>query len=290
MGDLFKDKLDSARNRLTKKFKDQVKVTDETCFTGFDCYKKVAESDVDLVIMTQPPFFRPQALRAVIEAGKHAFVEKPVATDPAGIRSVLESADLADKKGLTIVAGTQARRMVNRQEVIKRIHDGQIGDIRTGQCFRLGGAMRGWAAGGVKEKPDGMSDMEYQIRRWLFMTWLSGDFIAEMHVHELDIVNWAMGGPPVKALGMGGRAQRTEDIFGNIWDHFAIEYEYENGVRIAYYGRQQDKASGRTYERLIGSKGSAYLSWGANKIEGANPYEYKGKQPKPDVQQHADPD
>jgi len=285
MGDLFRDRLDETLKALRNGLGDKVKVTEETCFVGFDAYEKVLQCDVDLVILTEPPHFRPQHLKAAIAAGKHAFIEKPVAVDPVGVRTVIEAAEQADQKGLTIVAGTQARRMPARVEMMKRIHDGAIGDLVGGQCIRTGDAMRDW---GLKERTPEMSDMEWQIRRWLFYTWLSGDFIAEMHVHELDIVNWAMGSPPARCYAIGGRQARTEPEFGDSYDHFAAEYEYPNGVRVAYLGSQIDGCSTKSFERFVGTKGTAYTDWAISRIDGPQPYEYEGPEVDPCLRQHAD--
>jgi predicted dehydrogenase len=297
MGDMFEDRLAACRAGLTRipddperaaqaaKLAAKVKVTDETCFFGWDAYKKVLATNVDLVILTTPPQFRPMHLKAAIEAGKHVFMEKPVAVDPVGVRSVMASSDLADQKGLTIVAGTQMRRISHLVEAVKRIGDGAIGEIRGGQCVRLSDAMRTW---GPAQRQPGWSDMEWQLRRWLFLTWLSGDFIAEMHVHNLDIVDWAIGSHPVQCIGLGGRQQRTEPEFGDVYDHFAVEYEYPNGLRIEYMGAQIDKVSDRCDQRLVGTKGSVYLDFGVARFEGANATEIAWDQYNPCLTQHAD--
>jgi predicted dehydrogenase len=285
MGDLFRDRLDSAIEELKKNLGEKIKVTEDTCFVGFDAYKKVIACDVDLVILTTPPHFRPEHLRAAVQAGKHVFMEKPVAVDPVGVRSVIASSELADEKNLTIVAGTQARRLAHRVEIVKRIHNGDIGEIVSGQCVRLGGGMMDW---GPKTRQPDWSEMEWQLRRWLFLTWLSGDFIAEMHVHELDIVNWAMNSHPVSCMGMGGRQVRTAPEYGNVFDQFAVEYEYPNGVRIEYMGTQIDGCSVRCNERFVGTKGSAYTDWATSYIEGQNPFKYKADSPDPCLRQHAD--
>jgi predicted dehydrogenase len=285
MGDVFKDRLDSCRTRLTQRLPDKVKVTDDTCFFGFDAYKKVLASDVDMVILTSTPHWRPQQFKAAIEAGKHVFMEKPVAVDPVGVRSVIATSELADQKNLTVVAGTQMRRISHLVGAMKRIHDGALGDIVSGQCVRLGGGMMTW---GPKERKPEWSDMEWQIRRWLFMTWLSGDFIVEMHVHNLDLVNWALDSHPVQCIGMGGRKVRTAPEYGNCYDHFAVEYEYPNGVRIEYMGNQIDGCTQRNDQRLVGTKGSAYMDFGRAIIEGQNPSEHNWDRVSPEVRQHAD--
>ena len=178
IGDLFQDHIDEAPSRIKANLEKRglpvneiYKVPEDNIFVGFDAYQKVIESGVDMVILTTPPNFRPTHLRAAVEAGKHVFMEKPVAVDPTGIRSVLKSSEMAKQKGLTVVSGTQMRRLLANRETIKRIHDGSIGDIVGGQCFRSGGAMRNWRMD-ERVKKNEWSEMEYQIRRWLFWTWL----------------------------------------------------------------------------------------------------------------------
>ena len=287
MGDLFRDRLDRCRRQLTEKLGAKVKVTNETCFDGWDAYKKVLASDVNLVILTTPPHFRPSHLRAAIEAGKHVFAEKPVAVDPVGVRSVIETSQLADQKGLTIVAGTQSRRMTHLIEGTKRIHNGDIGEIIGGQCVRIGGGMLTWSEE-TRQRQPGWSDMEWQLRRWLFLTWLSGDFIVEMHVHNLDRMNWVMNAHPVQCVGLGGRQVRTGPEYGNVYDHFAVEYEYPGGVRVEYMGAQMDKVTDRQDNRVVGTKGRAYTDSGNLIIEGVRPFKYDGPSPSPVIQQHAD--
>ena len=296
MGDLFNDRLERCLRTLSRppsensqgriSVSDKVKVTQDKCFVGWDAYKKVlACDDVDMVILTEPPHFRPGHLKAAIRAGKHVFMEKPVAVDPVGVRSVIASSELADRKKLTIVAGTQMRRISHLVEGIKRIHDGAIGELVGGQCVRIGGGMLTW---GQKQRQPNWSDMEWHLRRWLFLTWLSGDFIVEMHVHNLDVMNWALGAHPVQCIGMGGREVRTAPEYGNVFDHFAIEYEYPNGVRIEYMGAQIDKVSDRNDQRLVGTKGRAYADFGRIVAEGQNPFKYEWDEVDPCIKQHAD--
>jgi len=286
MGDIFKDRLENCRETLRKNLPDKVKVNEDTCFVGWDAYKKVIACDnVNLVILTAPPHFRPEHLKAAIEAGKHVFMEKPVAIDPTGIRSVIKSAELADEKKLTIVAGTQMRRISHLVEGIKSIQDGALGQILSGQCVRIGGGMLDW---GPRERQTNWPDMEWQLRRWLFWTWLSGDFVVEMHVHNLDIMNWVLGGHPIQCIGMGGRQVRTSPEYGNVYDHFAIEYEYPNSIRIEYMGAQIDGFSDRNDQRLVGTKGSAYIDFGRTVIEGENQREYTWDSSDPCLRQHAD--
>jgi len=258
---------------------DKINVAPERCFTGFDAYKKVLDSGVDLVILATPPHFRPLHLRAAIEAGKHVFMEKPVAVDPVGARSVIESSELAANKGLAIVAGTQRRHTASYVEMMQRVHDGAIGDLLGGQCYWNQGFL--W----VKKHLPEWSDMEWQIRNWLYFTWLSGDHIVEQHVHNIDVMNWAFGGPPVKCMGMGGRQVRTGEECGNIFDHFAVEFEYANGARVMSMCRQIDGCAHRNGERIVGAKGVADSRVG---ITGANPFKYEGPSVNGQVQEHAD--
>lgn len=294
IGDVFEDHVKSApeqiKTNLQKRglsVKDIYKVTPETTFTGFDAYKNVIASDVDMVILTTPPFFRPQHLRAAVEAGKHVFMEKPVAVDPVGVRSVIESSDMAQEKGLAIVSGTQLRRILSNRETIKRVHNGAIGELTGGQVVRAGGAMRDWRKEEEDRKPE-WSDLEYHIRRWLFWTWQSGDFITEMHVHNLDIMNWILQSHPVQCMGVGGRQVRTEAKYGDCFDHFAVEYEYPNDVRIEYIGTQIDGFTYRSDQRVTGTQGSVYLYGGNGIIKGANPWKFEGEKPNPSVLQYAE--
>lgn len=283
MGDLFEDRLKGAWGQLKKDFTDRVRVTPETQFTGFDAYKKViATPGVDLILHAAPPGFRPIHLRAAIEAGKHVFMEKPAGTDPAAIRSVIESAALADQKGLSIVAGTQRRHQWHYVDLMKRIHDGAIGEIRAAYAYWNGGDMIGYWKWWEKAS---MSDMEWQCRSWPWFVWTSGDHIVEQHVHNLDVVNWALGALPVSCMGMGGRAVRTQ---GNIWDHFGVEFEYPGGVRVLSMCRQINGCTDRVSESIVGTEGRVYTDSSVGRIEGPNAYQYNGPNPNPYVQEHKD--
>ena len=282
MGDLFRDRLDNSLAKLSMNVDDKVNVINDTYFTGFDAYKKVIASDIDMVILATPPHFRPEHLKAAVEAGKHVFTEKPVAVDPVGIRSVIESAKLAKSKGLAIVAGTQRRHQDHYLKIIKRIHNGDIGQIVSGQCYWNQDDL--W----VKKQMPRWSDMEWQCRNWLYFTWLSGDHIVEQHVHNLDVINWAIGSHPIKCAGMGGRQVRTGPEYGNIFDHFAIEYEYPNGASVLSMCRQTPGCDNRISERLIGTNGSSYTDGSNGYIEGPNAYKYEGESPNPYVAEHKD--
>ena len=212
MADAFKDRLSSSRTELVAqatriiekaaeggKVSDKIDVSDDRCFTGLDAYQKLlALSEVNYVILATPPGFRPAHLEAAVAAGKNIFTEKPVAVDGPGIRSVLATYEKAMGKRLAIAAGTQRRHQAGYLETMKLIHDGRIGDIVAARCY--------WNQGGLwkKDRQASWSDLEWQLRNWLYFTWLSGDHIVEQHVHNIDVVNWAMNAHPVRALGMGG--------------------------------------------------------------------------------------
>jgi len=285
IGDLFQDRIDGFLDYYKQNLPDKITVTPETCFTGFDACDKLLACDIDMIMMTQTPHFRPMHFRKAIEAGKHVFMEKPVAVDPVGVRSIIETAALADQKKLTVVAGTQMRRIAHLVEIMKRIHNGDLGQITSGQCCRLGGGMMDW---GPQTREVQWSDMEWQIHRWLFYTRFSGDFIVEQHVHNLDLINWALNAHPVKCVGIGGRQVRTDPIYGDVYDHIAVEYEYPNGVRIEYKGAQIDHISDRCDQRIFGTKGTAYFDFALALIEGDNAFEFKGEIPDPCLRQHAD--
>ncbi|MHC4666652.1 MAG: Gfo/Idh/MocA family protein [Planctomycetota bacterium] len=284
MADVFRDRLDRCLAKLKEQGGDKVSATGGTCFAGFDAYQKVIASGVDVVILATPPGFRPEHLKAAVEAGKHVFMEKPAAVDPVGIRSVIASAELAEQKGLSIVAGTQQRRMAQYIEVMKRVHSGQIGEIVGGQCYWNWGS-QDWHF--EHRKPE-WSDMEWQIRCWPYFTWLSGDHIVEQHVHNLDVINWAIGSHPVQCLGMGGREVRTGPEYGNIFDHFAVEYEYPRGVRVLSMSSQINGTTSRVSERVVGTKGFSYTTRSLGYIEGQNPYKYDGPRVGGMVEEHAD--
>jgi predicted dehydrogenase len=283
MGDLFKDRMDKALEGLKKDFAANIKVTNETFFVGFDAYQKVIGAGVDMVILAAPPHFRPPHLKAAIEAGKHVFMEKPAGVDPAGIRSLIATSELAEKKKLAIVAGTQRRHQAHYVEIMKRVKNGDIGEIVAAQCYWNGGDMLGYWK--WYEQSDTLKGMEWQCRNWPWFTWLSGDHIVEQHVHNIDIVNWAIGSHPVQAMGMGGRQVRT---LGNIYDHFAVEFEYPNGVRVSSMCRQITGCADRVSERIVGTKGTTYTDSSVGYIEGAKAYKYEGPNPNPYVQEHAD--
>jgi predicted dehydrogenase len=241
-------------------------VADDHCFSGFDGYKQLMATDVDVVLLCTPPHFRPAQLRAAVEAGKHIFCEKPVAVDATGVRDVLETSEMAQQKGLNLVSGLCWRYDVGVRETIKRIHDGALGDIVTIQENYLTGTL--WH----RDRQPDWTDMEYQLRNWLYYTWLSGDHITEQHVHSLDKALWLMNDqPPERCFGLGGRLVRTDkQLWGNIYDHHAVCYEWPNGVKTFAYTRQMSGCHNDVEDYVMGTKGSATVL--RHRIEGENPW------------------
>ncbi|MEX2595093.1 MAG: Gfo/Idh/MocA family oxidoreductase [Anditalea sp.] len=283
MADIFPDYLEESYNSVQKANPAQVKVDKDHQFIGFDAYKKVLESDVDVVLLTTPPAFRPGHFQAAIGAGKHVFCEKPVAVDASGVRSVLATAREAREKGLSVVSGFTFRYDFPKRAFFERVLNGDIGDINTVYTVRNGGGL--W----TKPRQPDWKEMEYQLRNWYYYDWLSGDYIVEMMVHSLDMMSWALGDKlPVSATGTGGRQSRVEEIYGNIFDHFAIEYEFENGAKGFHFSRQQKGCSNSNKVEIAGKEGNAMvdIGRGVHEIYGANSWKYEGEKNNPYETQH----
>jgi predicted dehydrogenase len=258
---------------LARQLGEQFNVTPDREFSGFDAYKQVMASDVDLVLLCTPPHFRPAHLRAAIEAGKHVFCEKPVAVDAPGVRHVLESTEMARSKNLNLVSGLCWRYDLGVKDTMKQIQDGAIGDIVAIQENYLTGTL--WHRG---RKPE-WSEMEYQMRNWLYFTWLSGDHNVEQHIHSLDKTMWLMNDqPPLSCFGLGGRQVRTGPEWGNIFDHHAVCYEWANGVKSFSYTRQQAGCSNITEDYVLGTKGQAKILK-HEVTSGDNTWRYRGDKP-----------
>lgn len=255
MCDAFPDYLERSLKNLKniKSVADKIDVPPERRFSGFDGYKKVLESDVDVVLLTTPPGFRPLHLEAAIKAGKHVFCEKPVAVDPTGVRSVIASAKLAKEKNLSLCSGFCYRYDYAKRETVKRIQDKAIGDVAAMHITYLTGSI--WHRGQLPE----WTPMEVQMRNWYYYTWLSGDFIVEQHCHNFDKAHWVFGDVPVSASGVGGRQVRRDPKFGHIYDHFAVTLEYANGAKLFSSCRQTDGCDGDVNDHVMGTKGSAQL-------------------------------
>jgi predicted dehydrogenase len=282
MADVFEDRVKNSWNQLKDQpeIKDRLDVTPERQFVGFDAYEKAINSGCDVVILATPPGFRPIHLAAAVAAGKHVFMEKPVATDAPGVRSVLASAAEAKKKGLGIGVGLQRRHQNVYLETMKRLHDGQIGDIILARAYWNGTTP--WVH---PRKPD-QNEMQYQMDNWYFFNWLSGDHIVEQHIHNLDVINWLKNGYPTKAQGVGGRQVRVGPDFGEIFDHHMIEFEYEDGTRCLSECRHQEGTWGQVAEYAHGTKGNVNI--GEGRIEGPNAWRFRGKDNRPYVQEHDD--
>jgi myo-inositol 2-dehydrogenase/D-chiro-inositol 1-dehydrogenase len=247
-----------AEGGKVKELGNSVDLPDERCFSGLDAYDKVINCpDVNYVMLATPPGFRPLHIQATIAAGKNLFTEKPVGVDGTGIRKVLAAYEEAQKKGLKIVAGTQRRHQLGYVETMKRVHDGAIGDITSLRAY--------WNGGGIwfNERKPGMSDVAYQLNNWYHFLWLCGDHIVEQHVHNLDVINWAMNGHPEYCDGAGGRtpgntaANRREgppEVVGQIYDNFSIDYVYPNGVHM-YSSCRHLPCTGNVSEAIVGTKG-----------------------------------
>ena len=255
MADMFRDRLETSRAHLQKRIGAQFAVDEDHCFAGFDAYKQLIASGVDVVLLATPPHFRPAHLKAAVEAGKHIFTEKPVAVDAPGVRSVMETCREAERKGLSLVSGLMLRYSTGMREIMKRVHDGQIGKVVALQSnYNIGGL---W----LRERQPGWTDMEWQLRNWYYFTWQSGDHIVEQHVHGLDLMSWALTGEyPQQCFGLGGRQARTAPEYGHIFDHHAVCYEFPSGVRCFSFCRQQNGTSLDTSQLVFGSKGSADLT------------------------------
>lgn len=273
LGDTFADRLQSSLDNLKQQTPaEKIDVPEDRRFVGFDAYQKVIDSGVDVVLLCTPPHFRPEQFRAAVAAGKHVFCEKPVAVDAQGVRSVLATAEEAKKKGLSVVSGLCYRYDLPKRETIKRIHDGEIGEVVAINVNYNTGTL--WMH---PRKPE-WSDMEWQLRNWLYFTWLSGDHNVEQHVHSLDKAAWVMKDePPVKAFGLGGRQVRVQPEFGQIFDHHAVVYEYASGVKLFAYTRQQAGCSVDVSDYVMGTKGTADVMH--HEIKGADKWRYRGEKP-----------
>jgi myo-inositol 2-dehydrogenase/D-chiro-inositol 1-dehydrogenase len=267
MADAFGDRLEGSLKLLKERFPDQVDVDKSRCFVGFDAYKDLIASGVDVVLMAAPPHFRPLHLAAAIEAGKHVFAEKPVGVDATGVRSVLASCELAKKKDLCVVSGLCWRYDTVIRETIKRVHDGAIGDIVAVQTTRNLGYL--WH----RPRQPEWTEMEFQMRNWYYFTWLSGDHNVEQQIHGIDKCSWALQDkPPAKAWAISGRQVRVDPKYGDIYDHLAVVYEYDNGTRMYALARQQPGCYNDYSEWLIGTKGRCDLQKG--RITGETNWSY----------------
>jgi predicted dehydrogenase len=284
LADAFGDRLEGALGSLRENaaIAPRIQVPESRRFTGFDAYKQLLATDVDVVLIATPPHFRPAHFEAAVAAGKHVFFEKPVAVDAPGVRRVLAAAEAAKRKNLAVVSGLQRHHQYGYLAAMERIHRGDLGRILFARCA--------WDMGSLwhVDRQPGWSDMEWQLRNWLYFTWLSGDHIVEQHVHNLDVVNWALQGHPVRARGMGGRQVRTDAKFGHIFDHHSVQYEYDGGAWCFSECRQIDGCLNDVSEHVYGADGECHMDTGSWKITGKRAWEYDGEKNDPYQTEHDD--
>ena len=270
MADAFRDRIDMSLKGIQEHFdgSKKISVKEKNKFVGFDAYKKAIDL-ADVVILTTPPGFRPYHFEYAINANKHVFMEKPLATDPVGIRKVLEMAKIAKEKKLNVVVGLQRHYEKKYIDLNNKIVKGEIGKIRSGQVY--------WNDGGVwvnKRKPN-QSELEYQMRNWYYFNWLCGDHILEQHIHNIDVANWFIGDYPVSAQGMGGRQVRNGIEHGEIFDHHFVEFTYSSGAVVSSQCRHQNGCMNRVDEVFQGTKGSIEVGKGIiTDLDGNLKYKY----------------
>ncbi len=254
MGDLFADQLDSSRNILRQVLGERCNVPDNRSFSGLDAYKDVIQCDVDLVLLATPPAFRPSHFEEAVRHNRHVFMEKPVAIDPVGVRSILKTGIRAEEKGLSVMSGLQYRKQGNYIEAIRKIHNGYIGRLLAAHAQYHTGTV--W----YHERTPDMTEKEWQLRNWYYYNWLSGDFIVEQFVHNLDAIAWVTGSMPLACTGTGGRQVRIAPEFGNIYDHFSVQYEFPDGLMVSTTCRQMDRTYRNVSDRIVGSNATVMLS------------------------------
>jgi len=274
MADLFEDVLLAKRKTLTEMKPHQMAVNDDHCFVGFDAYKQLIDTEVNVVLITNASRFHARHLRACVDAGKHTFVEKPTAIDPPDVKIVLDAAEQAEMKGLSIVSGLMCRYNPGIRETVRRIHDGAIGDIVAVQETTLRGNFR------LRKRRPGQSEIQYQLYNWTHFSWLSGGFLTASLVHHTDKAAWVMKEEqPKTAFGMGGRACPFGAEHGDCFDHHSIVYEYEHGVKMYAYLSVQPGCYSEVSDIILGTKGRARLM--KNRIEGETNWQYEGPKANP---------
>lgn len=277
LADVFSDRVERSLKLLGQQYGERVKVPQDRQFVGLDAYQKLIASGVDVVLLATPPAFRPVQMRAAIEAGKHVFAEKSFATDGTAQRSMMESVELAKKKGLAVRSGLCFRFHPPHQEAFQRIHDGAIGDVLSIYVVRIGGS---WGKYGLLEatagrRREGESDLEWQLRNWYNFFWLSGGYMMDLGLHQVDeIAQIQREVPPLKCVASGGR-QIPE--YGNVYDHYDATYEFPNGVLAVFKIRGWSGCHNEFRLEIAGSKGRCSLSWSSAAISGATEWTYRGK-------------
>jgi len=289
MGDIFMPKVKNSLARLAKlkannpNLKNSIKVTPEHCFAGLDAYRKVIDSGIDYVLLCTPPGFRPDHIEYAVKRGVHIFAEKPCATDSPGVRQILALEPEMKRKGIALLSGFNGRHVFHYADLVKALQNGELGEIMSMHAYFNTGNI--W----YREREPGMSLPEYHFHNWFHVDWLCGDHIVEQHVHNLDRCNWIMQTHPVRAYGMGGRQFHTERG-GNIYDHFTIEFEYENGVRMTSMCRQIQGTDAKIGEEIVATKGRAAMVGRKAQFTGANARVFKAhpQQQESHRQEHID--
>ncbi len=271
---MFPEKIENCLSQLRNVVEAKVKVESQNQFIGLDAFQKVIDSGVDVVLFATPPGFRPQHLRAAIQAGRHIFCEKPMATDAPGVRSVLESVAMAKQKNLSLVAGFCWRYSNYIRETFEQVHGGAIGNVVAYYATYYTSPVKPMPP--ASERPAGMSDIEWQVRNWYNFSWLSGDGLVEQAVHSVDKVAWAMHDkPPVSCVAVGGRQIPAEG--GNIYDHFEVNYLYPNDVRAFVAARQQEGCYNENADYILGTKGTCTIGRGSQpRIAGEKNWTFQG--------------
>jgi myo-inositol 2-dehydrogenase/D-chiro-inositol 1-dehydrogenase len=281
LADGFRDRLDGCRAALAEQQTAVATVPEERCFVGLDACDRLLETDVNYVILAAPPGFRPGHIAKAVRAGRHIFAEKPVAVDAAGVRACFDLAPEIASKGLAFVAGTQYRHFEPYIQFVSRLHDGAIGRITNARAYYNTSEL--WH----HPRQPHWTDVEYQVRNWLYYTWLSGDHITEQFIHNLDAINWGLNALPRRAIATGGRQVRTAPEFGHIYDHFAVLYEYPGGVTCTAMCRQQNGTEKKVSNEFTGTDGDAVVL-PEYTITGKRPWKYEGEPNDMYVQEHTD--
>ena len=284
LADAFQDRIDITVEAIKTERPDNLKATPETMFTGVNCHEELVKADVDVVLLATPPHFRPAQVEACVAAGKHVFCEKPVAVDVPGAKRVLAACEEATTKGLSVVSGLCWRYSDGVNELMKRVQDGAIGEVRAIETNYLTGTL--WYRTPPKDVE--WSPMENQLRNWLYYTWLSGDHTAEQHIHSIDKALWLMGDEaPQSCHAIGGRLARTEEKWGNVYDHFGINFEWEDGRKAFSQCRQMSGCFNETDDIAYGTDGIAkILSFAIENGEGIWKYKGPGKGGRMYVNEH----
>lgn len=272
LADVFPEQLEQAYKLALKKDAKRVDVPVERQFLGFESYKKLIDTDVDVVLLCSPPNFRPDHIEYAVAKGKHIFCEKPVAIDIPGLKRVMESVRIAKEKQLNIVSGFCFRYLTPNREIMSRVLNGAIGDVRSVTTFRCGGENT------IKPRLAHHNDMQYQLKNWYYFQRYAADLIVEQTVHSIDYMNWIMGNKlPKSVFATGGRQTWKWDALGNGYDHFAVEYDYGDGIKGMHFGRQQSGTDSRNSVEVLGTKGHVDVNiMSSYKIIGENPYEFSG--------------